>query len=175
MVPRLLSGQEAHLSAVHTLRRRGQRSLDVPGGGHRDPGHIILSVPAFGRSLYLNLSQDSGFLSEGFVVEERRREQPVDVSRLSTNQRCFYSGFVINHTDSVASMSTCGGLVNPSLFLCQAAKCSQMKGQVVPQPERSRTFITAEQFLKPQKRSLYPASWENSKNTLRSSKTTEKL
>uniref|UniRef100_A0A3Q3G6A6 ADAM metallopeptidase with thrombospondin type 1 motif, 17 n=1 Tax=Labrus bergylta TaxID=56723 RepID=A0A3Q3G6A6_9LABR len=110
VVPWLLSGQEAHLSAVHTLRRRGQRSLDVPGGGQRDPGHIILSVPAFGRTLYLNLTRDTDFLSGGFVVEERRREQPAAVSRLSTNQRCFYSGSIVNHTDSLASVSTCGGL-----------------------------------------------------------------
>uniref|UniRef100_A0A8D0CTY3 ADAM metallopeptidase with thrombospondin type 1 motif 17 n=1 Tax=Sander lucioperca TaxID=283035 RepID=A0A8D0CTY3_SANLU len=109
----LLSGQEAHLSPDHTartLRRRGQRSLDAPGGGHSDPDNIILSLPAFGRSLYLNLTRDSAFLSGDFVVEERLREQSAAVSRLSTKQLCFYSGSIINHTDSLASLSTCGGL-----------------------------------------------------------------
>lgn len=119
MVPRLLSGQEAHLSAdhtVHTLRRRGQRSLDGPGGGHSDPDNMILSLPAFGRSLYLNLTRDSTFLSGDFVVEERRGDQSAAVSHLSTDQLCFYSGSIINHTDSLASVSTCGGLVNTSPF-----------------------------------------------------------
>lgn len=119
MVPRLLSGREAHLSSDHTartLRHRGQRSLDAPGGGHSDPDHIILSLPAFGRNLYLSLTRDSEFLSRDFVVEERRRDQGAAVSRLSTNQLCFYSGSIVNHTDSLASVSTCGGLVNPSSF-----------------------------------------------------------
>ncbi|TDH16758.1 hypothetical protein EPR50_G00001340 [Perca flavescens] len=113
VVPRLLSGKEAHLFPDHTartLRRRGQRSLDAPGGGHSDPDNIILSLPAFGRSLYLNLTRDSAFLSGDFVVEERLGEQSAAVSRLSTKQLCFYSGSIINHTDSLASLSTCGGL-----------------------------------------------------------------
>ena len=87
------------------------------GGGPSDPDHIILSLPAFGRNLYVNLTRDSGFLSGDFVVEERRRDQSAAVSRLSTNQLCFYSGSIVNHTDSLASVSTCGGLVNPSSFL----------------------------------------------------------
>ncbi|KAK1890761.1 A disintegrin and metalloproteinase with thrombospondin motifs 17 [Dissostichus eleginoides] len=115
VVPRLLSGQEAHLSSRHTvrsLRRRGQRSLHGPGGGPSDPDHIILSLPAFGRSLYLNLTRDSAFLSRDFVVEERLSgEQSPAVSSLSREQLCFYSGSIINHTDSLASLSTCGGLV----------------------------------------------------------------
>nr|XP_046245982.1 A disintegrin and metalloproteinase with thrombospondin motifs 17 isoform X2 [Scatophagus argus] len=113
VVPRLLSGQEAHLSSDHTvrtLRHRGQRSLDAPGAGHSDPDNIILSLPAFGRNLFLSLRRDSKFLSGDFVVEERRRDQSAAVSRLSTNQLCFYSGSVVNHTDSLASLSTCGGL-----------------------------------------------------------------
>uniref|UniRef100_A0A671THT2 ADAM metallopeptidase with thrombospondin type 1 motif 17 n=1 Tax=Sparus aurata TaxID=8175 RepID=A0A671THT2_SPAAU len=117
VVPRLLSGQETHLSSDHTvrtMRHRGQRSLDGPGGGHSDPENIILSLPAFGRNLYLNLTRDSTFLSGDFVVEERRRDQSAAVSRLSTNRLCFYSGSIVNHTDSLASLSTCGGLVNPS-------------------------------------------------------------
>lgn len=121
MVPRLLSGQEAHLSSEHTvlsLRRRGQRSLDAPGGGHSDPDNIILSLPAFGRNLYLNLTRDNAFLSGDFVVEERRKDQSAATSRLSMKQLCFYSGSILNHTDSLASLSTCGGLVNPSSLFC---------------------------------------------------------
>lgn len=120
MVPRLLSGQEAHLSSdqtVRTPRRRGQRSLDAPTDAPSDPGNIILSLPAFGSNLYLNLTRDSTFLSRDFVVEERHGDQSAAVSRLPMKQLCFYSGSIINHTDSLASLSTCGGLVNPSSFL----------------------------------------------------------
>lgn len=114
MVPRLLSLQEAHLSSGHTdrtQRRRGQRSLDESGEGPSDPLNIILSLPAFGRILYLNLTRDSVFLSRGFAVEERHGDRSAAVSRLSMNQLCFYSGFIVNHTDSLASLTTCGGLV----------------------------------------------------------------
>ncbi|XP_035812602.2 A disintegrin and metalloproteinase with thrombospondin motifs 17 [Amphiprion ocellaris] len=113
VVPRLLSGQEAHLSSdhtVHTLQRRGQRSLNTPRKEHSDPDNIILSLPAFGRKLYLNLTRDSTFLSRDFVVEERHSDQNASVSGLSTQQLCFYSGSIINHTDSLASLSTCSGL-----------------------------------------------------------------
>lgn len=119
MVPRLLSGLETHLSSdhtVHTQRHRARRSLNSPGGGHVDPDNIILSVPAFGRSLYLNLTRSRKFLSGDFVVEERRGNQSAALSHLSTKQLCFYSGSVVNHTGSLASVSTCGGLVNPSFF-----------------------------------------------------------
>lgn len=119
MVPRLLSGLETHLSShhtAHTQRHRARRSLDSPGGGHVDPDNIILSVPAFGRTLYLNVTRSRKFLSGDFVVEERRGNQSAALSRLSTDQLCFYSGSVVNHTGSLASVSTCGGLVNPSFF-----------------------------------------------------------
>lgn len=130
MVPRLLSGLEAHLPSdhtVHTLRHRAQRSLDSPGGGHSDPDNIILSVPAFGRSLYLNLTRSRKFLSGDFVVEERRRDQSAALSRLSTNQLCFYSGSVVNHTGSLASVSTCGGLVNPFFGTCFHVSCHSIQ------------------------------------------------
>uniref|UniRef100_A0A3Q0T196 ADAM metallopeptidase with thrombospondin type 1 motif 17 n=1 Tax=Amphilophus citrinellus TaxID=61819 RepID=A0A3Q0T196_AMPCI len=109
-VPRLLYGQEAHLSD-YAPQRRGQRSLDAPREGRYDPENIILLLPAFGSNLYLNLTRDSTFLSRDFVVEERHRDQRAVVNRLSKNQLCFYSGSIINHTDSLASVSTCSGLV----------------------------------------------------------------
>uniref|UniRef100_A0A3P8VB09 ADAM metallopeptidase with thrombospondin type 1 motif 17 n=1 Tax=Cynoglossus semilaevis TaxID=244447 RepID=A0A3P8VB09_CYNSE len=110
VVPRLLSGQEAHLSTDHSVRRRGQRSLGAGGGRHPDPDNIILTLPAFGTDLYLNLTRDATFLSRDFVVEERRRGQSSEVTRLSNQQLCFYSGSIINRTDSLVSLSTCGGL-----------------------------------------------------------------
>lgn len=126
VVPRLLSRQEAHLSSDHTvltLRRRGQRSLDGLGGGHSNPDNIILLLPAFGNNLYLNLTRDSTFLSADFVVEERHKNQSASMSRLSMKQLCFYSGSILNHTDSLVSLNTCGGLVNLSSFLCTLLIC----------------------------------------------------
>lgn len=117
VVPRLLSGPDAHLSSDHTarkLRRRGQRSLEPSRAGDPDPTHLVLSLPAFGRNLYLNLTRDSSFLARDVVVEGRRGDRSAGVTHISTDQLCFYSGSVINHTDSLASLSTCGGLVNPS-------------------------------------------------------------
>lgn len=118
VVPRLLSGQETGLSPQHTIHslRRRMRSLDSPGTGPSYPDNIILALPAFGRDLYLNLTRDTMFLSGDFMVEERRSDQIPAVSRLFTKQLCFYSGFIVNHTNSLASISTCGGLVNTSLL-----------------------------------------------------------
>uniref|UniRef100_A0A3Q1JQ82 ADAM metallopeptidase with thrombospondin type 1 motif, 17 n=1 Tax=Anabas testudineus TaxID=64144 RepID=A0A3Q1JQ82_ANATE len=109
VVPVLLSRLESHLSDENTARRR-LRSLDSPGTGPSYPDNILLSLPAFGRNLHLNLTRDNMFLSGGFVVEERRSDHIAAVSRLSTKQLCFYSGSIVNHTDSLASISTCGGL-----------------------------------------------------------------
>ncbi|KAI3376827.1 hypothetical protein L3Q82_000404 [Scortum barcoo] len=92
------------------LRRRGSRSADAARGGLSDPVNIVLSLPAFGRNLYLDLTRDSKFLSGDFVVEERHKNQSAAVRRLSEGQLCFYHGSIINHTDSLASVSTCGGL-----------------------------------------------------------------
>lgn len=126
MVPRLLSGQEARLSpdnAVRTPRRRGRRSLDAARGGPPDPDNLVVTLPAFGRDLCLNLTRDSAFLSADFVVEERRRDQSAATRRLSKKQLCFYSGSLVNHTDSLVSIRTCGGLVNPSSLLFGLLVC----------------------------------------------------
>ncbi|XP_068196716.1 A disintegrin and metalloproteinase with thrombospondin motifs 17 isoform X2 [Antennarius striatus] len=112
VIPRLLSGQEAHLSSAHTVRtpqHRGQRSPDEPKESQFESNSIMLSLPAFGKNLYLNLSQDSIFLSGDFVVEERHKNNSA-LSSLFTNKLCYYSGSVANHTNSLASVSTCGGL-----------------------------------------------------------------
>ncbi|KAF3687027.1 A disintegrin and metalloproteinase with thrombospondin motifs 17 [Channa argus] len=117
VVPRLLSGPEAHLSpqrTVHAERRRVLRSMDAQEEGHSYPDNLLLSLPAFGRNLYLNLTRDNTFLSRDFVVEERRRDRIAAVSRLPTSQLCFYTGSIVNRTDSVASISTCGGLFQAS-------------------------------------------------------------
>ncbi|KAJ0001900.1 hypothetical protein NQD34_001696 [Periophthalmus magnuspinnatus] len=111
VVPTLLAGPAAHLSREHdphTARRR-PRSLDASGGSSWNTGDILVALPAFGRRLVLNLTQDTSFLWRDFVVEERRGED-AELRRVPPEQLCFYSGSVLNHSGSVASISTCGGL-----------------------------------------------------------------
>uniref|UniRef100_A0AAY4EAH8 ADAM metallopeptidase with thrombospondin type 1 motif, 17 n=1 Tax=Denticeps clupeoides TaxID=299321 RepID=A0AAY4EAH8_9TELE len=91
-------------------RRRSQRSLPLPNpASQRDS--LFLSLPAFGEELYLQLQRDDSFISEGFVIEQRGDEASTLLTNsLKTRQRCFYTGSVLNHTDSFVSLSTCGGL-----------------------------------------------------------------
>uniref|UniRef100_A0A674EID8 ADAM metallopeptidase with thrombospondin type 1 motif 17 n=1 Tax=Salmo trutta TaxID=8032 RepID=A0A674EID8_SALTR len=114
VVPVELSGEEAHLlhdSSRRSARRRGQRSVDSRGGLNSVEDSLFFSLPAFGKDLYLRLKRDASFLSEGFVVEERGGERdPPKWSHLARDQLCFYSGWIVNHTDSFASLNTCGGL-----------------------------------------------------------------
>ncbi|KAI4879278.1 hypothetical protein NFI96_000407 [Prochilodus magdalenae] len=72
--------------------------------------HLFLSLPAFGQELYLQLQRDEAFLSEGFVVEERSEGGSVQHEPNFKGQSCFYTGAVLNHTDSFASLDACGGL-----------------------------------------------------------------
>ena len=114
VVPMVLFGEDTHLLLQDQTRRyRDRRSpQDVPGGHdttHKD--HLLLLLPAFGNNLYLNLRSDNSFLSDNFVVEERKRGKSPQLSRIPQGQLCFYTGWIVNHTDSYASLSTCGGLV----------------------------------------------------------------
>lgn len=118
VVPRVV-----HLSSGHTVRRRGRCSQRAPERGESFPDNLFVTLPAFGRNLYLNLTRDNTFLSGDFLVEERRSDHTPKFSHLSTEHLCFYSGFVINHTDSVASISTCGGLVKAYLFIVLVEHC----------------------------------------------------
>ncbi|XP_029474871.1 A disintegrin and metalloproteinase with thrombospondin motifs 19 [Rhinatrema bivittatum] len=67
---------------------------------------VRLRISAFGGEFYLLLRQDSRFLSEGFVVEERLRAGKYSVE---PEKSCYYSGTVLYHPESSASFSTCGG------------------------------------------------------------------
>ncbi|XP_039454203.1 A disintegrin and metalloproteinase with thrombospondin motifs 17 isoform X3 [Oreochromis aureus] len=136
VIPRLLYGQEAHLSdhTTRTLQRRGQRSLDAAREGRWEPENIIVSLPAFGSNLHLNLTRDSTFLSKDFVVEERYKGKSAVVNSLSNNQLCFYSGAIINHTDSLASVSTCGGLMG---FIQMGEESLFIQPAVVHDPSQS--------------------------------------
>lgn len=70
---------------------------------------LLLRLPAAGTELYVHLRRDLRFLSRGFVVEHRRGEE----RRPPAERLCFYTGRVLNRSDSFASLSTCAGLVLP--------------------------------------------------------------
>ncbi|XP_017295744.1 A disintegrin and metalloproteinase with thrombospondin motifs 17 [Kryptolebias marmoratus] len=106
VIPQLLSLQEMDL----LLPYHGQWSLGSSSAEHSEPDNIIILLPAFGSNLYLNLTRDFAVFPKNIVVEERLRNQSVVVRRLTMNQLCFYSGYIINQIDSMASLSTCGGL-----------------------------------------------------------------
>ncbi|KAM4808198.1 A disintegrin and metalloproteinase with thrombospondin motifs 19 [Rhinophrynus dorsalis] len=74
-------------------------------------GKMRLKITAFGKELYLLLRKDSRFLSPGFVVEERRRAWRGSSPTSETDRDCYYSGKVLRHPGSFASISTCGGLM----------------------------------------------------------------
>ncbi|XP_041918281.1 A disintegrin and metalloproteinase with thrombospondin motifs 17 [Alosa sapidissima] len=111
VVPYELNGEEVHLlqEALGRSGLRSQRSVQHPTS-LRD--NLFLSLPAFGQELYLQLRRDDSFISDGFVVEERAEDGTTvrQAPALETSRGCFYTGSVLNHTNSFASVSTCGGL-----------------------------------------------------------------
>lgn len=79
---------------------------------------LRLRIPAFGKDLHLILKRDSRFLSQKFTVEGRQKARKASPrsapasSAASAERECYYSGSVLNYTGSIASFSTCAGLVN---------------------------------------------------------------
>ncbi|XP_030048190.1 A disintegrin and metalloproteinase with thrombospondin motifs 19 [Microcaecilia unicolor] len=67
---------------------------------------LRLHIVAFGGEFYLLLRQDSRFLSQDFVVEERLQDSK---NSIEPEKTCYYSGTVLHHKGSSASFSTCGG------------------------------------------------------------------
>ncbi|XP_064192691.1 A disintegrin and metalloproteinase with thrombospondin motifs 17 isoform X1 [Anguilla rostrata] len=115
VVPLELTGDDAvHLLQVlrRSGRRRGQRSLTHSERHHfkKDEDNLFLMLPAFGKELYLQLERDAGFLSQDFVIEEKDGKRTTQLTHIPVNQLCFYAGRVFNHSNSFASLSTCGGL-----------------------------------------------------------------
>ncbi|XP_029431490.1 A disintegrin and metalloproteinase with thrombospondin motifs 17 isoform X3 [Rhinatrema bivittatum] len=72
---------------------------------------LFIRLPAFGRDLYLHLERDLRFLAPAFLVEQKGRASAPSLTALPEAQLCFYRGKVLNHTDTSAFVSTCGGLV----------------------------------------------------------------
>ncbi|XP_030623712.1 A disintegrin and metalloproteinase with thrombospondin motifs 19-like [Chanos chanos] len=76
---------------------------------------LRLKIPAFGKELQLILKRDMRFLSQKFTVERKlkaRKASPRATPTLSSAERaCYYSGTVLNYSGSIASFSTCAGLM----------------------------------------------------------------
>lgn len=107
------------LEKIHLLPPAGRG--DRGGGGPRRrralrraaEALLLLRLPAGGSELYLQLRRDLRFLARDFVVEQRRGEgrRAAGPRRPSEERLCFYTGHVLNRSDSFASLSTCAGLV----------------------------------------------------------------
>ncbi|KAL0963194.1 hypothetical protein UPYG_G00350970, partial [Umbra pygmaea] len=87
-------------------------SQTVPSSGLR------INIHAFGRELQLILKKDSRFLSQKFMVEMRQKARkasrtstPVRFAANSEEKSCYYSGTVLKYAGSIASFSTCAGLM----------------------------------------------------------------
>ncbi|KAG8440721.1 hypothetical protein GDO86_006459 [Hymenochirus boettgeri] len=88
---------------------RKPRSFLGETGNYPDTFHIQL--PMVNRSLYLKLQRDHQFLAEEFIVEERNSDGNTIQKQTLLDELCFYTGQVLNYSNSFASVSTCGGLV----------------------------------------------------------------
>ncbi|KAG9341331.1 hypothetical protein JZ751_019435, partial [Albula glossodonta] len=114
VVPVMLSRNDVHLLQDvfgRSKSRRGQRSAAESKTlqSNKEGDELFIMLPAFGRQLYLHLQRGAGFLSEGCVIEETDVKGTIHVTNISDDRLCFYTGRVLNHTNSFASVSTCGG------------------------------------------------------------------
>ncbi|XP_036400259.1 A disintegrin and metalloproteinase with thrombospondin motifs 17 [Megalops cyprinoides] len=155
VVPFELTGDEVHLLQEvlgRSGRRRGQRSLAQQESYHleKDEDNLFLVLPAFGRELYLQLKRDAGFISEGFVIEEKNDKETA-LTHIPHSQLCFYTGRVLNHSNSYAALSTCGGLTG----LVQTGDDSMF---IEPVNGAEKSFSGAEHKVIRQKRSPDPSS-----------------
>ncbi|XP_061101931.1 A disintegrin and metalloproteinase with thrombospondin motifs 17 isoform X1 [Conger conger] len=156
VVPFQLTGdEEVHL--LHVLRRsgrrRGQRSLTHPERHHseKNEDNLVLMLPAFGMELYLQLERDAGFLSPDFIIEEKDDKRTTQQTHIPINKLCFYTGRVFNHSNSFASLSTCGGLTG----LVQIGDDSMF---IEPVNVAQETFSGVEHKVVRRKRSPKPSS-----------------
>ncbi|XP_039348912.1 A disintegrin and metalloproteinase with thrombospondin motifs 17 isoform X4 [Mauremys reevesii] len=103
--------QRVALEKIHLLQPAGAGHGSSPRRRRSPPEEeaVLLRLAASGRELYLHLRRDLHFLARGFAVEEpgeaRARRRP------PAEQLCFYTGHVLNSSDSFASLSTCAGLI----------------------------------------------------------------
>uniref|UniRef100_A0A8C4N2R3 ADAM metallopeptidase with thrombospondin type 1 motif 20 n=1 Tax=Eptatretus burgeri TaxID=7764 RepID=A0A8C4N2R3_EPTBU len=84
--------------------------------GRTGAAHTHYRLDAFGRTFYLNLTSDGGFLSPGYTavhLGSRSRSAPRSTRQL---KRCFYTGFVNAQRHQPAVLSLCSGLIGTFLM-----------------------------------------------------------
>eukprot|EP00058_Branchiostoma_floridae_P003854 XP_002589342.1 hypothetical protein BRAFLDRAFT_77794 [Branchiostoma floridae] len=98
-------------------RATGGDVLGTGAGSSRGHGYdlawetVAYELRAFGRTFVLNLTQDSDFISPGFVVQHVGEPVGEDAGSEPTDlQHCFYSGRVNSDPQSAAVLSVCDGL-----------------------------------------------------------------
>lgn len=102
-----------------------QYQREAPGPQTKAASALRLKIPAFGKDLELILNRDTRFLSQKFMVEKRPKARkassrnPPAFSSANAEAACYYSGTVLNYAGSIASFSTCAGLVNTRFSIVQ--------------------------------------------------------
>ncbi|XP_063781748.1 A disintegrin and metalloproteinase with thrombospondin motifs 17 isoform X2 [Pseudophryne corroboree] len=102
-IPSPLRGDESVFANI-------RRARSIPKDRETHPDNMYIHLPAFGRNLNLRLQRTNDFLAAGFVVEERTAAGDNVQTRIPVDELCFYTGEVLNHSKSFASISTCAGL-----------------------------------------------------------------
>ncbi|XP_053573579.1 A disintegrin and metalloproteinase with thrombospondin motifs 17 [Bombina bombina] len=90
--------------------RSHRRPRSIPGAKASHPDILHIQLPTFGKNLYLHLQRDHSFLAAGFLVEEKMDHRNITHTQIPLDELCFYTGEVVNHNNSFASVSTCAGL-----------------------------------------------------------------
>lgn len=124
VIPERVALEKIHLLPPAVRRDRGgpRRRRALPRQRAAEEGALLLRLPAAGAELYLHLHRDLRFLARGFVVEQRpgQARRAPGPRRPPEERLCFYTGRVLNRSDSFASLSTCAGLVLPPTHLSSA-------------------------------------------------------
>ncbi|XP_069481136.1 A disintegrin and metalloproteinase with thrombospondin motifs 17 isoform X2 [Ambystoma mexicanum] len=126
--------------------RRGHRS---PHSGKASSDPLYVHLEASGRDLYMRLQQSLQFLAPGFVVDEKGPLGDVIVEQTTFNQSCYYTGRVLNHNDSFASLSTCGGLTG-------YIQMGDLQMQIQPANNSQESFSGREHYIR-RRRSSVPS------------------
>ncbi|XP_069083393.1 A disintegrin and metalloproteinase with thrombospondin motifs 19 isoform X1 [Pleurodeles waltl] len=101
-----------HFASPHVGTLEGEEDAKQPLSStvwsNVDSEEMRLWVPAFGKEFFLLLKRDSRFLAQSFLVEERLHDQTGSEKVEQGERSCYYSGTVLYHHASHASLSTCG-------------------------------------------------------------------
>ncbi|XP_051474618.1 disintegrin and metalloproteinase domain-containing protein 8 [Apus apus] len=101
---------------------RGKRDLSGPPSIY--PDLVLYNIHAEGRDYLLWLEKNKELLGQHYTETHYSAEGMEVTEKPDTQDHCFYQGHVQGHTDSAASISTCGGLsgffrVNETTFLLE--------------------------------------------------------